>query len=120
MSQFNENEKARMPVLCPRSNGTLSTHSLTVLTIDGIKRLLTASRSPLAPHLLKWLLGQVEVIVEQGERGDEKVGETTTVTFPKVERKGEVEVKEGDNEQEVEVMLDSDEEAGHDEGEPDE
>ena len=75
----------------------LSTHSLTVLTIDGIKRLLTASRSPLAPHLLKWLLGQVEVIVEQGERGDEKVGETTTVTFPKVERKGEVEVKEGDH-----------------------
>jgi len=120
VSQFNENEKARMPVLCPRSNGTLSTHSLTVLTIDGIKRLLTASRSPLAPHLLKWLLGQVEVIVEQGERGDEKVGETTTVTFPKVERKGEVEVKEGDHDAEVEVMLDSDEEGGHDEAEPDE
>jgi len=42
------------------------------------------------------------------------------VTFPKVERKGEVEVKEGDHDQEVEVMLDSDEEGGHDEGEPDE
>ena len=116
VSQFNENEKARMPVLCPRSNGTLSTHSLTVLTIDGIKRLLTASRSPLAPHLLKWLLGQVEVIVEQGERGDEKVGQTVTVTFPRVERKGEVEVKEGDVEEEVQVLVDSDEEGGDEEG----
>ena len=115
VSQFNEHEKARMPVLCPRSNGTLSTHSLTVLTIDGIKRLLTASRSPLAPHLLKWLLGQVEVIIEQGERGDEKVGQTTTVTFPRVERKGEVQVREGEVEQEVQVLLDSDEEGGEDE-----
>ena len=115
VSQFNEHEKARMPVLCPRSNGTLSTHSLTVLTIDGIKRLLTASRSPLAPHLLKWLLGQVEVIIEQGERGDDKVGQTTTVTFPRVERKGEVQVREGEVEQEVQVLLDSDEEGGEDE-----
>ena len=114
VSQFNENEKARMPVLCPRSNGTLSTHSLTVLTIDGIKRLLTASRSPLAPHLLKWLLGQVELIVEQGESGDEKVGNTTTVTFPRVERKGEVEVKEGEFAHDVQLLVDSDEEGGDD------
>jgi hypothetical protein len=106
-----------MPVLCPRSNGTLSTHSLTVLSVDGVKRLLTASRSPLAPHLLKWMLGQVELIVELGERGDEKVGDTTTVTFPKVERKGDVEVREGATDQDVQLLADSDDEAGDEEHE---
>ena len=106
-----------MPVLCPRSNGTLSTHSLTVLSVDGVKRLLTASRSPLAPHLLKWMLGQVELIVEQGERGDDKVADTTTVTFPKVERKGDVEVREGQSEHDVQLLADSDDDG--DDGQPD-
>jgi len=66
IGQFNENEKARMPVLCPRSNGTVSTHILTVLSIKGVKRLLTSSRSSRAPHVLKWIMGQVEHICGAG------------------------------------------------------
>jgi len=66
IGQFNENEKARMPVLCPRSNGTVSTHILTVLSIKGVKRLLTSSRSSRAPHVLKWIMGQVEHICGSG------------------------------------------------------
>ena len=49
-----------MPVLCVRGNGTVSTHILTVLTVDGVRRLLSASRSPLAPQVLQWLTKQVE------------------------------------------------------------
>jgi len=49
-----------MPVLCPRANGTSSTHVLTVLSIDGMKRLLTSAKSPLATHVLKFLLGHLK------------------------------------------------------------
>jgi len=62
IGQFDEHEKARMPVLCPRSNGTVSTHILTVLSVKGVKRLLNSSRSSRAPHVLKWILNQVENI----------------------------------------------------------
>ena len=54
-----------MSVVCPRSNGTVSTHILTALTVKGVKRLLTTSRSPLAAHVLKWILKQVEVITAE-------------------------------------------------------
>lgn len=51
-----------MPVLCVRGNGTVSTHILTVLTVDGVRRLLSASRSPLAPQVLEWLDKTVDEI----------------------------------------------------------
>ena len=62
IGQFSEKQKARMPVLCVRSNGTVSTHILTVLTVEGVQRLLGASRSMLAPQVLTWILQQVDVI----------------------------------------------------------
>jgi len=62
ISQFNDNEKARMPVLCERSNGVVSTHVLTVLTVPGVIRLLTTSQSKHAPAVLKWITGHIEVI----------------------------------------------------------
>ena len=62
IGQFSEKQKARMPVLCVRSNGTVSTHILTVLTVEGVQRLLGASRSMLAPQVLAWILQQVELI----------------------------------------------------------
>jgi len=62
ISQFNDNEKARMPVLCERSNGVVSTHVLTVLTVSGVLRLLTTSQSKHAPAVLKWITGHIEVI----------------------------------------------------------
>lgn len=55
-----------MPVICPRSNNTISTHMLTVLSVAGVQRLLTGTRSPLAPHVLKWIMGQVEAICAAG------------------------------------------------------
>lgn len=54
VGQFRDSERARMPVLCQRSNGIESTHILSVLTIEGVRRLLTASRSPLATQVLIW------------------------------------------------------------------
>ena len=63
IGQFREDEKVRMSVVCPRSNGTVSTHILTALTVKGVKRLLTTSRSPLASHVLKWIMKQVDVIM---------------------------------------------------------
>ena len=62
IGQFSEKQKARMPVLCVRSNGTVSTHILTVLTVEGVQRLLGTSRSVLAPQVLTWILQQVEVV----------------------------------------------------------
>ena len=65
IGQFREDEKVRMSVVCPRSNGTVSTHILTALTVKGVKRLLTTSRSPLASHVLKWIMKQVDVIMAE-------------------------------------------------------
>lgn len=65
IGQFREDEKVRMSVVCPRSNGTVSTHILTALTVKGVRRLLTTSRSPLASHVLKWILKQVDVIMAE-------------------------------------------------------
>ena len=65
IGQFREDEKVRMSVVCPRSNGTVSTHILTALTVKGVKRLLTTSRSPLASHVLKWIMKQVDVIMTE-------------------------------------------------------
>lgn len=53
-----------MPVVCPRQNGSFSTHVLSVLTIKGVKHLLGSSRSALAPHVLRWLLAQVDHICD--------------------------------------------------------
>ena len=62
IGQFATNEKARLPVLCPRSNGTSSTHVLTALSLAGLKRLLGSSKSPLASHVLKFLLDHLETL----------------------------------------------------------
>ena len=63
IGQFKEDEKVRMSVVCPRSNGTVSTHILTALTVKGVRRLLSTSRSPLAGHVLKWIMKQVDALV---------------------------------------------------------
>jgi hypothetical protein len=55
-----------MSVVCPRSNNTISTHMLTVLSVAGVQRLLTSTRSPLAPHVLKWIMSQVDSICSLG------------------------------------------------------
>lgn len=65
IGQFKEDEKVRMSVVCPRSNGTVSTHILTALTVKGVKRLLSTSRSPLAPHVLKWIQKQIDTIHQE-------------------------------------------------------
>ena len=52
--------KASMPVLCQRSNGTVSTHILTVLSIRGVHKLLSSSRSELAPSVSQWVHQQFE------------------------------------------------------------
>ena len=75
IGQFSEKQKARMPVLCVRSNGTVSTHILTVLTVEGVQRLLGASRSMLAPQVLTWILQQVDTIC-----GDNPPEPSPTVT----------------------------------------
>ena len=61
---FAEWEKARMAVLCPRSNGSVSTHILTVLSLAGMYRLLNASRSPLAPVVMKVLYEVVDNLLD--------------------------------------------------------
>ena len=61
---FAEWEKARMAVLCPRSNGSVSTHILTVLSMAGMYRLLNASRSPLAPVIMKVLYEVVDKLLD--------------------------------------------------------
>jgi len=78
IGQFSEKQKARMPVLCVRSNGTVSTHILTVLTVEGVQRLLGASRSMLAPQVLSWILQQVDAIC--GENPAEPPPPTATTT----------------------------------------
>ena len=62
IGQFLPHEKARLPVLCPRSNGTSSTHVLTALSVAGLRRLLKGSKSPLAGEVLKFLLGHVKAM----------------------------------------------------------
>ena len=49
VSVFSDSERARCSVICPRSNQTQSTHILTVLTMDGVRRrLLQSSRAAIA------------------------------------------------------------------------
>ena len=64
---FHDHEKARMAVLCPRSNGSVSTHILTVLSIAGMYRLLNSSRSPLAPVIMKVLYEVVNALYTEEE-----------------------------------------------------
>jgi prophage antirepressor-like protein len=68
VSLFTEQEKARMPIECPRSNGTLSTHILTVLTWAGVSHLLTSSRAPIAQPFFKWLTTQVDELLAEMTR----------------------------------------------------
>jgi prophage antirepressor-like protein len=70
VSAFTEAEKARMPILCPRSNGTVSTHVLTVLSLSGVKRLLQASRAAIALPILKWILDKIQEL-KMNPRADE-------------------------------------------------
>jgi len=85
VGQFDDTEKARMPVLCPRSNGTVSTHILTVLTVSGVKHVLHSSRSPLAPQVLKWLLEQVDAICNEGseeQKAAQLAAAAATISLP--------------------------------------
>jgi len=60
IAQFDDSEKARMPVLCCRSNGVLSTHVLTVLTLRGAERLLLSSQSRRAQYVHEWIMGHLQ------------------------------------------------------------
>ena len=66
---FSTSERSRIPILCQRSTGAGCTQVLTVLTMDGVRRLLGNSQSPLAPHVLKWMTEQVELVVREGVKG---------------------------------------------------
>ena len=67
-------ERSRIPILCQRSTGAGCTQVLTVLTMEGVRRLLGNSQSPLAPHVLKWMTEQVELVVKEGVRGGANSG----------------------------------------------
>ena len=54
VAQFSDAEKVSMPVHCSSGKGS-STHILTVLTMTGVRRLLTSSRSVLSSALLDYL-----------------------------------------------------------------
>jgi len=70
VSVFSDAERARCSVVCPRSNQTQSTHILTVLTMAGVRRLLSSSRAAIALPFLAWLTEQVEkALGEHGEGG---------------------------------------------------
>ena len=59
VSSFPDDEKKRASVLCMQQNGTVSTHSLTVLSWKGVERLLNFSCAPVALPFLEWLRGEV-------------------------------------------------------------
>lgn len=59
---FSATEKARMPVLCQRSSGSGCTQVVTVLTMAGVRRLMSSSRQPTARGVLQWLAERVATI----------------------------------------------------------
>ena len=59
IGQFSGDEKCRMAVICPRSDGTVSTHVLTVLSVGGVKRLLDGSRSGVVDNIRQWFFHQL-------------------------------------------------------------
>jgi prophage antirepressor-like protein len=62
ISQFDDAEKARMPVLCCRTNGVYSTHVLTVLTVRGVDRLLRTSQARRAQNVHEWIMNHLQSI----------------------------------------------------------
>ena len=81
IGQYLEHEKARMNVVCQRKSGITSTQLLTVLTIQGARRLLCSSRrggEKAAPlwHALQTRLEEMRALrVLHGEEGvDDVVG----------------------------------------------
>ena len=66
ISQFAEHEKARIPIMCPRANGTSSLHLLTALSIEGVKRLMTSSRLNVAEDVLAFLMAHVDALIKNG------------------------------------------------------
>ena len=62
VSSFPDDEKKRASVLCMQQNGTVSTHSLTVLSWKGVERLLNFSCAPVALPFLDWLRCEVHKI----------------------------------------------------------
>ena len=62
VSSFPDDEKKRASVLCMQANGTVSTHSLTVLSWRGVERLLNFSCAPIALPFLDWMKLRVREI----------------------------------------------------------
>ena len=75
VSVFSDSERARCSVICPRSNQTQSTHILTVLTMDGVTRLLQSSRAAIALPFLAWINAQVQDIQQQAGKAGAKRGD---------------------------------------------
>jgi hypothetical protein len=92
VSVFTDSERARCSVICPRSNQTQSTHILTVLTMDGVRRLLQSSRAAIALPFLAWINAQVHDIIQAG-RTDNRRGDNREQRSASSERGQEDEVK---------------------------
>ena len=81
ISQFLPSEKARLPVMCPRNNGTSSLHMLTALSVAGVRRLLQASKSPLANRVLDFLLEHLANLLEDAKHPSRKIQTTVTTAI---------------------------------------
>jgi len=97
IGQFLPTEKARLPVLCPRSNGSSSTHVLTALTLDGVRRLLTHHKSPLATQLLQFIQQHVDMLKKTVKEGKVKIDAADMKTHTNKKGKARKGVDENDD-----------------------
>ena len=80
---FTSLEKARMPVMCQRSSGSGCTQVLTVLTVAGVQRLMSASRQPVAKSVLQWIMEKIgEIQREKNAGASLSTGNTLGFTPP--------------------------------------
>ena len=63
VAEFTDSERARCAVTCVRSNHKQSTHVLTVLSLQGVRRLLQNSRAPIAMSILDRIHEQVNALL---------------------------------------------------------
>ena len=75
---FAEWEKARIAVLCPRVDGSTSTHILTVLPVAGMYKLLHMSRSLLASSIMAVLYEVINSLFVEREECGNKIGIAVT------------------------------------------
>lgn len=79
VAQYSPSQKARMQVLCPRSDGCVSTHTLLVLSVAGVQRLCRGSRCRRKTQVLDWLNAQFELITTEGHQSFKTQGAPTSL-----------------------------------------